>query len=380
MNNPITTVPLFKVFMPKTVKGPLMQVLTSGYIGQGPKVEEFEKSLAKYLGNQYVLTLNSGTSALHLALRLAGVKAGNEVISTPLTCTATNWPIIAAGASIVWADIDPQTANIDIENIKQKINAKTAAIMVVDWGGLPVDIDKIRKSAFKVINGRKIKIPIIEDAAHAFGAVYKSKKVGNKADFTCFSFQAIKHMTTVDGGLLTVKNKKHYKRGKLLRWYGIDRQTKNTDSRIEVDVSDWGYKFHMNDVAATIGLEQMKYVEGILERHRKNADFYNKNLDKLNNVSILKQPTNSISSYWLFTIKVKNRDNFRKFMQDNGIATSQVHRRNDTHPVVKKFRSKLPNLDKFEKEMICIPVGWWISAKERLEIVNLIKKYDDQPR
>lgn len=380
MTKPSAEIPLFKVFMPKTVQKPLMKVLMSGYIGQGSKVEEFEKSLEKYIGNPYILTLNSGTSALHLALRLIGVKKGDEVISTPLTCTATNWPIIATGATIVWSDIDPKTANIDIESIKSKITPKTSAIMVVDWGGLPVDIDKIRKIAFKVVKGKKIKIPIIEDAAHAFGAFYKNKKVGNNANFTCFSFQAIKHLTTIDGGLLTVKNKEHFKKGKLLRWYGIDRENKNTDSRIEVDVDDWGYKFHMNDVAATIGLEQMKYVEKILKKHRKNAEYYNKNLIDLNNVILLKEPQNSVSSYWLYTIKVKNRDKFRMFMQNNGIAISQVHRRNDTHPVVKKFKTKLTNLDKFEKEMICIPVGWWVSKKDRLKIVSTIKKYDDQPR
>lgn len=359
-------IPLFKVFMPESVIEPLKKTLFSGYIGQGPRVEEFEEALASYIGNPYILTLNSATSALHLALRLADVGPGDEVISTPLTCTATNWPILAQGASIVWADIDPKTANIDPQSIAQKITSKTAAIMVVDWGGQPVDINAIRKIAGP--------IPIIEDAAHAFGAIYKGKKVGNQADFTCFSFQAIKHITTVDGGFLCTLDKNHYERGKLLRWYGIDRTKKSADSRIELDVYEWGYKYHMNDVTATIGLEQLKYIEKVLETHRQNASYYFKHLRNTNNVTLLEYSKGTLSSYWLFTLKVKKRDLFRTYMANKGIMVSQVHRRNDTHPVVRQFKTVLPNLDQFEKEMICIPVGWWVTHRQREYIVKTIKE------
>ena len=373
--NKTKTIPLFRVFMPKSVKKPLLNTLFSGYIGQGSKVEGFEKSLALYLKNPYVLTLNSATSALHLALRLANVGPGDEVITTPLTCTATNWPILSAGAKIVWADIDPKTANIDPRDIARKITSKTKAIIAVDWGGQPVDIDKIRKIAFRKSKEGKVKIPIIEDAAHAFGSVYKAEKIGKKADFTCFSFQAIKHLTTVDGGLLVVKNRKDYRRGKLLRWYGIDREANTGDSRIEVDVFEWGYKFHMNDIAATIGLEQLKYIDKILAKHRENAKFFDKNLSNLARVKPLLEQKQTVSSYWLYTLRVADRDNFRNYMYQNGIVTSQVHRRNDTHPVVRNFRRKLPQMDILDKEMICIPVGWWLSTSERQKIVNLIKKW-----
>lgn len=354
--------------MPKSVKGPLLRTLFSGYIGQGPRVEEFEQALANYLGNPYVITVNSGTSALHLALRLANVGPGDEVISTPMTCTATNWPIMATGANIVWADIDPTTANIDPDDIAKKITQKTKAIMVVDWGGFPVDIDKIKKMTHN--------IPIIEDAAHAFGAIYKGKKVGNQADFTCFSFQAIKHITTVDGGLLTVKNNDDYEKGRLLRWYGIDRGATTKDSRIEIDIHDWGYKFHMNDVAATIGIEQLKFIDYILTRHRQNAAYYDKRFKGLKSVKPISTQANSLSSYWLYTLRVKNRDEFRDYMTSKSVMVSQVHRRNDTHPVVKSFRTKLPKLDQLEKEMICIPVGWWLTKIERDLIADLVVKFD----
>ena len=219
------TIPLFAVHVPKDVDAPLLEVLHSGYIGQGKKVDEFEKILGDYIGNKNVLTLNSATSGLHLALRLSNVGYGDEVISTAMTCTATNMPIIANGAKIVWADIDSQTGLIDPLDIERKITNKTKAIIIVDWGGTPCDLDAI------MAIGKKYKVKVIEDCAHSFGAKYKGRKIGTICDFSVFSFQAIKHITTVDGGALFCLNTDDYKRGKLLRWYGIDREGERKDFR-----------------------------------------------------------------------------------------------------------------------------------------------------
>jgi perosamine synthetase len=361
-------IPLFKVFMSPDVVKPVGTTLLSGYIGQGPKVEEFEQKLKTFLNTPYLLTLNSATSALHLALRLAAVGPGDEVISTPMTCTATNWPILAQGARIVWADIDPATGNIDPASIQKNITRKTKAIMVVDWAGYPCDIARIKRIAGS--------IPVIEDAAHAFGAMYKRRMVGTAADFTCFSFQAIKHLTTGDGGLLVVSDKKTYERGKLLRWYGIDREKRSQHERIEVDVNEWGYKFHMNDIAATIGLANMKHIPSILKKHRANAKWYRTHLANLSHVQLLGEHKDYNSSYWLFTIRVKHVHAFINFMADRGIMVSQVHRRNDTHPTVKQFKKSLPGVDTFTSEMVCVPVGWWVTASERNHIVKTIKAYD----
>jgi len=358
--------------MSKNVVKPLSSVLMSGYIGQGEKVEEFEEELRKFIGNNYVVTVNSGTSALHLALRLANVGHEDEVISTPMTCTATNWPILATGAKIVWADIDSETGNIDPESIRNLISKKTKAIMVVDWGGYPCDIDKIKKIA-----GR---IPIIEDAAHAFGSVYKGRMVGQSADFTCFSFQAIKHLTTGDGGALAVRKKRDFKRGKLLRWYGIDREKRSQENRIEIDIKEWGYKLHMNDINSTIGIENLKFIDGLLKKHRENASYYKKRMNNLTHVKLLKENPNFLSSYWLFTIKVKNRPKFLRYMREKNIMVSMVHRRNDTHPVVSKFKRKLSGVDEFTDQMVCIPVGWWLSKGDRKYIIDSIWEYSKKYR
>lgn len=358
--------------MPKSVMKPLKATLFSGYVGQGPRVDEFEQALADYIGNPFILTVNTGTSSLHLALRLAEVGPGDEVITTPMTCTATNWPILAQGAIPVWADIDPQTANIEPKSVARLITKKTKAIMAVDWGGYPCDYQELKKIA-RSPQGKKI--PIIEDAAHAFGATYKHQKIGQVADFTVFSFGAIKHLTTVEGGALFVKSKKIYKKGKLLRWYGLDRETSQKDFRCEQNIKDWGYKFNMTDVCATIGLEQLKYIQQTLKKHRQNAAYYRQNLQGLKNVILLQEKKDRLSSYWLFTIKVKKRDRFMKYMKDKDIMVSQVHARNDKHTCVRQFKRPLPELDKFVKEMVCIPVGWWVTKKQREYIVETIKNF-----
>ena len=163
--------------MPKDVDKPLLQVLHSGYIGQGAQVEMFESKLAKFLDTPNVLTVNSGTSALQLALRLANIGEGDEVISTPMTCSATNEPILATGAEIVWADVFPQNGLLNPSSVEEKITNKTKAIMCVDWGGTVCDLDRLMKIA------KNNNLKLIEDAAHGFGARYKGKKVGSIADF-----------------------------------------------------------------------------------------------------------------------------------------------------------------------------------------------------
>lgn len=360
---------LFKVHMPESVLGPLKEVLFSGYIGQGPKVDLFEKALVPWVGNPHVLTVNAGTSALHLAMRLAGVDHGSEVISSPMTCSATGMPALERGAQLVWADIDPWTGNIDPLDVERKITPRTKAIIPIHWGGYPCDLDELRRVA------QKYGIPIVEDAAHAFGATYRGKPIGSHGDLVAFSFQAIKLVTTIDGGLLACKTPDLYRRGKLLRWFGIDRETPRADLRCESDIAEAGYKHHMHDVSAVIGLEQLKYAEGLLLRNRDNAAFYRSRLADVKGVKLLRYADDRLSSYWLFTIRVRDRDGFQTFMTKKGIQVSRVHVRNDHHTYTKAFRRNLPGVDEFEREQVSIPVGWWISDLDREAIARAIEEW-----
>lgn len=364
---------LFKVYMTHDVDEPLLEVLHSGYIGQGKKVDEFEALLGKYIGNTNVLTVNSATSGLHLALRLAGVgnHFGDEVITTAMTCTATNMPILANGAKIVWADINATTGLIDPLDIERKITPHTKAIMVVDWGGVPCDMDAI------MAIGKKYDIKIIEDGAHAFGSEYKGRKVGTIADFTVFSFQAIKHITTVDGGALFCANTEDYKKGKLLRWYGIDREGERKDFRCEEDIAEWGYKFHMNDINATIGIYQLKHLDRIITYHRANADFYFGNLSHYY-IRAGRYLYDHNAAFWLYTILLPSeleRLQFMQFMKDEGIMVSQVHARNDTHTTFKEFKVNLPGVTAFTERQVSIPVHWALTEKERNHIADACNRF-----
>lgn len=364
-------IPLFKVHIPSSVDGPLLQTLHSGYITQGPKVDEFEGRLSEFLGTKHTVALNSGTSALTLALRLAGVGPGDEVIATPMTCTATNLPILSLGGKIVFADIDPVSGNISAESIEKLITTKTKAIIFVDWGGMPADLDEIVSIA------RAHDIKVIEDAAHAFGAEYKGKKVGQIADFTCFSFQAIKHITTGDGGLLTCLDPKDYEQAKVLRWFGIDRSKAGLDSRIDQDIEEYGYKFHMNDLNATIGIVQMDHIDRILKSQRDNAEFYDLTLDKY----FVRQNEGGDrrSAWWLYTLLLpskKDRDDFKKYAEDNGVMVNQVHKRNDEYTVFKDAKHKnLDGVDYFADRMVCIPVHWGLSIEELDHVAGMCNKF-----
>jgi dTDP-4-amino-4,6-dideoxygalactose transaminase len=395
MFSPQNKIPLFKVFMAGTAAEEVAKILNSGYIGQGPKVEEFENQLKKYFNHDYVQTVNSGTSALHLALHLLknpikynktyegvigyetkwpGLQPGDEVLATAMTCTASNWPILAHGLKIKWVDIDPETLNMDLDDLARKITPTTKAIMLVHWGGYPNDLDKIRKIQDKAYHMYGFKPAVIEDGAHSFGSTYKGKPIGTHGNLTMFSLQAIKHITSVDGGLLLSPHKDLHNRGKLIRWYGIDRDGDRKDFRCEANIEEWGYKFHMNDVNATVGIENFKHADEIISKHRENAAYYDEHLQNIPGVTLLKREKGHDSAFWIYSMLVENRDGFYKWMDECKIAVSQVHERNDKHTCVKEYRSFLPNLDKTIGKVVAIPVGWWVTPEEREYIVDCIKK------
>ena len=347
----------------------LERVLYSGHVTQGPKVAEFERAFGGWLGTPSVLAVNSGTSALQLALRLAGVRGG-EVISTPMTCVATNMPILAEGARVVWADVDPATGNIDPADVYRKLTANTEAVMAVHWGGQPCDLDALR------IITEEHGIPLIEDAAHALGAEWDSQRLGAwKVDFSCFSLQAIKHITTIDGGVLACRCKPDHEAAKRLRWYGIDRD--NPD-RIGQDVAEYGHKWHMNDVTATLGLAQLPYLDGIVAAHRDNAAYYDQALD--GKLGTKRAEGKGRGAWWLYTVLLRNtveRAEFAAWMAERGVEASRVHARNDTHTCFAESRTELPGVDEFSSRMCCVPVHSGLSEAEREQVAAAMVSFCD---
>lgn len=359
-------IPLVKSYLPpkKILMPELENVLYSGYIAQGEAVDTFEHEFAQFIGNKNCLSINSGSSALHIALILAGVTQNDEVISTPITAEPTNTVIAQTGAKIVWADIDLKTGNLCPKDVEKKITKKTKAIMAVAYAGMPIDIAQFKKIE------KKYNIPIIEDGAHALGASYKNKKLGNHFDYTIFSFQAIKHLTTIDGGMLCVKNAKKYKESKLIRWFGLDKNK----TRFENDISVQGYKYHMNNINAKIGSVQLKYFDKVLHAYIDNGKYFDSALKNINGLELMEYYDYSEPSYWLYTMKVKKRARFIKMMESSGIMASPLHKRNDVHSIFKQSKTNLPNVDSFNKEWVHIPCGWWVSHKDRKFIADTIKR------
>lgn len=358
-------IPLIKTGLPKpeVLMPALQEILYSGYVAQGTIVDDFEEKFSTYIGNNFSLSLNSGTAALHIALILAGVQCGDEVISTPLTAEPTNTAILQTGAKIVWADIDYKTGNICPEDVICKITPKTKAIMVVHYAGIPVNV-----KAFQEIE-KKYDITIIDDAAHALGAKFNNKKLGNHFKYTTFSFQAIKHMTTIDGGMISFKNEEDFEKAKLIRWFGLDKKK----TRSENDITIQGYKYHMNNVNAQIGILQLNRIHELVDPYIENGKFFDEKLRGIHGVELIEYYPNSEPSYWLYTLKVKNRDAFIKKLADNGIMASELHKRNDLHSIFNSSKTNLPNVDLFTKEMVHIPCGWWLTENDKLKIVATIK-------
>lgn len=341
----------------------LEQVLYSGQISEGAPVKEFEDGLADWLGATNVLSFYSGTAALHEALILAGVGPGDEVISTPMTAEPTNMAIAHSGAKIVWGDVDPRNGNLDPESVRSKITSKTKAVMAVHYGGVPVDLTRMRQVV------EEAGIPLIEDGAHALGASYGGKRIGTHSEFVMFSFQAIKHITTVDGGLLTVSDPELMERGRQVRWFGIDREA----SRTEVSVDTVGYKYHMNNVNATIGLAQLPHFDFVVNAHIHNGKFLDAAIDQMGEVDRVTWDDQADPSYWFYTILVDSPGEVQKKLMERGIAASKLHRRNDQHPVFAESACELPQLDEFWNRMLHIPCGWWLTENDRDRIVHALK-------
>ncbi len=359
-------VPLFKVFLaPEPELMPrLRDVLYSGQISEGRWVYEFENKFGELVGSPNMLSCYSGTAALHLALILAGVQRDDEVISTAMTAEPTNMAIRHAGAKVVWADVDPHNGNLDPDSIAARITPRTKAIVVVHYGGIPASMGRICRIAAE--RG----IPVVEDVAHGLGATYDGRMLGTLGDYSIYSFQAIKHMTTVDGGMLYCRAAEDLPRGRAVRWFGIDRCA----SRTSVDVEVVGYKYHMNNVNATIGLAQLEHIRPIIERHIENGQYFDRALQGIAGLELCAWDAPAHPSYWFYTVMTERRDDLSRYLNEHRIANSQAHKRNDWHPVFAASRCELPGLDRFYSRMLHIPCGWWVTDEQRAEIADIIRR------
>ena len=268
----------------------------------------------------------------------------------------------------MFADIDPETGNITADSIAHKVNSKTKAIIVVHHGGYPCDMNDIHYVAAKAA------IPVIEDAAHALGAKYKGDVMGTLSRFACFSFQAIKHVTCGDGGALCCQFKTDYERARLLRWFGIDRR--NTKASIlgerEFDVKECGYKYHMNNLAAAVGLGNLIDFPASLKRRQEVGKFFQKNLDGVPGITLMRDESDRIHAYWFFSMLVDRREDLIRKLAIEGVEASVVHLRIDRNSCF-GGPYDLPGQAEFERRHLALPTHELMTWEAADRVVKVIQ-------
>jgi perosamine synthetase len=362
-----TPLPLLKVHMPAEAPREVSEVLSSGFVSTGTKTDDFERRFGDFIGNPQVVATNCCSSALMLALHLAGIGPGDDVVSTPLTCLSVNESLLHTGANIVWADVDPRTGNIAPESIRARLTDRTKAIVYSHWVGRLADVDGINRVAAE--HGLRT----VEDAASALGGEYGGRPVGSHSDYVTFSFQAVKHITTGDGGMLAVRTGEERDRAVLLRNHGNDRHAKRDPLTLGFDVHEAGWKYQMNDIAATIGLRQLQALPGIREVHRRNARRYEALLGRVAGLTLLTDYPEARSNPWVYTVLAEDRKGLIEKLLERKIGCSIVHMRNDEIAVFSRFRrDDLPELDAFYERMINVPVGWWMTEEAIEQVADVI--------
>jgi len=357
---------LFHPHIPRKAKEYVNEVLNGRWIGQGPRVDLFEAAFQKKFGFEIGVAVGSGTDALHLAYLLAGIERGDEVLAPLFTCTATNLPLLYIGANVRFVDVDPRTLNVSVEDLRRKISERTKAIVCVHYGGLPCDMDEIWALA------ADYGIPVIEDAAQALGATYRSRAVGADADFAAFSFQAIKILTTGDGGMLTFKDAKLDPAARRLRWFGVDRPLKHKGIW-DNDITEIGYKYQLTDIGAALGLAGLEEFDETFQYRAALYQRYVANLTDLPHVTIVddfdarKQRAPS-----LFTVLVEGRAECQLKLRSERIESAQTHYRNDRYSIF-NCSDEFPMMDSIDEKYLLLPLHTKMTTEDVDRICHVLR-------
>mgnify|MGYP000839571255 FL=1 len=355
----------------------VVNVLKSDYLTTGPKIAEFERKVADYTGAKYAVAIANGTAALHAACYAAGVGEGDEVITTPITFAASSNCVLYCGGTPVFADINPETYNISSVDIERKITSKTKAIIAVHFTGQPCEMDQIHEIA------DKHNLIVIEDGAHALGAVYKGKRVGTLSDMTTFSFHPVKHITTGEGGMILTDNPKLYERLKLFRTHGITREenllTKN-DGPWYYEQRDLGFNYRITDIQCALGTSQMDRLPGFLEKRKKIAEQYNEAFAGNNQIQLPYQKEGCDNAWHLYVIRVKNGNRKEVFekLRAAGIGVNVHYIPVYQHPYYRSHgyaQVVCPNAEEYYKECISLPMYPDLKEEEQEYVIKKVLEY-----
>jgi perosamine synthetase len=374
-------IPVFKPSIDDEEMSAVRQVLESGWIGLGPKTEEFERKFSEYVGISHAIGTNSGTAALHLALKALGIGQGDEVILPSLTFVSCAHAVLYCAAKPVFADVDKDTLLISAEDVEKKLTRRTRAIMSVHYGGHPCDMDALIEVA------RHRGVYVIEDAAHACGAEWKGRKVGSIADIACFSFHAVKNLTTGEGGMITTGNQAIADELRRLRWLGISKATwdryrpgATTSSKPGptwyYEVQNLGYKYHMNDIAAAMGIVQLGKLDRSNNKRRQIAEYYNRAFSHLPGIGIPVEKDYARSVYHLYVLKAEKRDELITYARDNGVATSVHYMPVHLHPLYRRIsNARVPVTEMIWKKLVTLPMFPDLTDSELHKIVTTVTNF-----
>ncbi|MGB7340547.1 MAG: DegT/DnrJ/EryC1/StrS family aminotransferase [Phototrophicaceae bacterium] len=367
---------LFKPYHGEEEIEAVSEVLRSGWWGQGPKTAELEEKFADYVESPLAVSVNSATAGLHLALRVAEVE-GSEVISTPMTFVSTNHAILYNNATPVFADVRQDTLNIDVNEIERKITKKTKAIMVVDYGGHPAQLDEILALA------DAHNLVVIEDAAHAAGARYKGRAVGSISPMTTFSFHPVKNLATGDGGMVTTSNEEWAERIKRLRWVGINKSTwqradgdDGSKYNWEYDVDEAGYKYHTNDINSAIALVQLGRLSFTNGRRREICALYDEGLKGIDWLDLPIEKDYVHSSRHNYVIRLNNRDKLADWMRDHRVGSGMHYIPNHLYNMYKPYVTEpLPVIEREWLRCLTLPLHPNMTDEDVAYIIDVIRQF-----
>ncbi len=370
-------IPIFRPSMNDEEIEAVANVLKSGWIGLGPITKKFEDKFAEYVGVKYAIGLNSCTAALHLAINSLGINSG-EIITTPITFVSTAQAILYNGATPIFADIQEDTLNVDPSDIEEKISKNTKAIIPVHYGGHPCDMDEINKLA------SNHNLYVIEDCAHAAGAKYKGKKSGSLGDLGCFSFHVVKNLATGDGGMITTNDKDLYEKLIKLRWSGINASTyqRNMEGYSwYYDVEYLGFKAHMNDITASIGLVQLKKLDRMNTRRREIFETYNR---EFADVDWIKTPIEKAyvkSAFHNYVIKVdlEDRNKLISYLAENSISAGVHYMPLHFHSFFKKrnITADTPIAEKIWSKIVTLPLYPDLTSEDLNKVIKTVKDFKE---
>ena len=353
----------------------VVDVLKSDFLTTGPKIAEFEQTVADYVGAKYAVAISNGTSALHAACFAAGIGPGDEVITTPLTFAASANCVLYCSGTPVFADVDPKTYNIDPEDIRRKITDRTKAIIAVHLAGQPCDMDAIHSIA------REHGLIVIEDGAHALGSVYKGKKVGSMSDMTTFSFHPVKPITTGEGGMIVTDNEYFYKKMVLFRSHGITRDdsmmTRN-DGPWFYQQFDLGYNYRITDIQCALGCSQMKKLDRFLARRKEIVARYNEAFADCDNIITPYQLSDTESGWHLYIVQVKNCDRKQVFenMREKGIGVNVHYIPVYMHPYYQEHGYEnvhCANAEEIYSHIISLPLYPGLTSEQQDYVIDTLK-------